>query len=754
MFFQFLKQNVTSVQDVLWALIHTSDKSPPTSQSPTSAQPESPPPPYTPTKSPLDTLWSLIYSVKPQVSLPPPTTTQPKPPLGSASTELKPVIQTIVNKSSPLFALIIGINEYKSSTINNLGGAIADAKEFKSYLETSLSVPTTQITTLYDAEATRDAIVKSIRDFKDDSRIQNGDPILIFYAGHGGTGKHPTGSTEIQILLSYDTSCEDNKGRKICGVPDRTMGVLLDELAKAKGDNITVIFDCCHSGSLTRDAKRANLVRGVKQEIVVPNDLDKDILGSIKDISSGTRSTTSDSKFLKAGLNSHVLLAACGSQETAKEDSAGTRGIFTKALLDVLVTVGAEKLTYADLIERLPSLHEQNPQCEGHNRTRILFDSKAPSRRRPLYAVREKDGKYILEAGAAHGITKGATFDVYKNRDCIESEAPLGALTASEPPNPFSTVLSGPSGKRFNFGEQAVALQTGAGTEEDLLIHVAMDPTLENVFRAVAEEIKGSNSGQQQIKLVDADQIGTAHLDIGIENKKVVFNILNPLVTVYGLKRIPFQIDPNIGDIRRVLRAAGHFHWHLHRTGKSKILQNKVKIKLMKLKENEGNDDDDDDEDSARTPVDGENLIQEGVVDVIADVNTMYGIEITNTWDTKLYASVFYFDNSNLSIHPYCLLSSSSGTVDSNLRPGQSLTIGYGPEGGDAFRYSLPVGRDIDVGFIKFFISTEPVDLAVIPQPSPFKQEGRESVTVPPKPRLPMSAPVGGQNSATGRAVC
>lgn len=54
------------------------------------------------------------------------------------------------------------------------------------------------------------------------------------------------------------------------------------------------------------------------------------------------------------GHKSHVLLAACGPEETAFEDKH--QGFFTSKLLELLRTVGADKLSYADAIRRLPSL--------------------------------------------------------------------------------------------------------------------------------------------------------------------------------------------------------------------------------------------------------------------------------------------------------------------------------------------------------------------------------------------------------------
>jgi hypothetical protein len=58
--------------------------------------------------------------------------------------------------------------------------------------------------------------------------------------------------------------------------------------------------------------------------------------------------------FLRSGLNSHVLLAACGAKEKAREEMG--RGVFTKAFLEVLTNIGADKITYSDLLERMPAL--------------------------------------------------------------------------------------------------------------------------------------------------------------------------------------------------------------------------------------------------------------------------------------------------------------------------------------------------------------------------------------------------------------
>lgn len=144
-------------------------------------------------------------------------------------------------RTPPLFALIIGINKYKYSPHLQLRGAVPDAEAVKGYLEETLGVLPSQIKTLYDTQATRAAIIQELHAFQTDHRIQRGNPIFIFFAGHGTTGAAPAGweagGARIQMLVPHDYLCE-NDGHIVHGIPDRTIGSLLEQIAKAKGDNI------------------------------------------------------------------------------------------------------------------------------------------------------------------------------------------------------------------------------------------------------------------------------------------------------------------------------------------------------------------------------------------------------------------------------------------------------------------------------------------------------------------------------------
>jgi len=74
---------------------------------------------------------------------------------------------------------------------------------------------------------------------------------------------------------------------------------------------------------------------------------------------------------------------------------------------------------------------------------------------------------------------------------------------------------------------------------------------------------------------------------------------------------------------------------------------------------------------------------------------------------------------------PYYVTHCPSGEhnkLESPLKNQGELTVGYGPGGWAPFVYRLKNGRDLDVGFLKIYLSTQPVDLSGIQQGSAFSE--------------------------------
>jgi hypothetical protein len=114
----------------------------------------------------------------------------------------------------------------------------------------------------------------------------------------------------------------------------------------------TVILDSSFFGSGTRGDQ--DEAEGQVRSIDLPSDY------IVQDPFGEFLSTDADRDMVDAdghensGLASHVLLAAASSTEKARENRG--RGIFTKALLELLRKESLAKLTYQDVIQRLADL--------------------------------------------------------------------------------------------------------------------------------------------------------------------------------------------------------------------------------------------------------------------------------------------------------------------------------------------------------------------------------------------------------------
>ncbi|KAK0502231.1 hypothetical protein EDD18DRAFT_1064889 [Armillaria luteobubalina] len=618
----------------------------------------------------------------------------------------------------PLFALVIGIDKYLSNEISDLSGAAADADAVDTFLQETLRVPKIQIKNLRNEEATRLTIETAIKDLGNNPKIKKDDPILIFYAGHGAEARAPSGwssaNERIQMLVPHDfihSGSKDSKRGQ--GVLDTRLSHILADLAARKSDNITVILDCCHSGSGTRtdDDDPTFAVRGIDlpESYTVAQNL-------LHGIEPDARATVVAKGFETSGLLSHVLLAACKhGQETGEK---GGRGVFTSALLSLLQQNDLDKITYKDIIANLPDLPDQDPQCEGVHQTRCLFNSKVTNPRRDLYPIRASStpGQYILDAGEAHGITRKTEFVVFTDRAMT---TPLGTVVVSNTA-PFTCTcdFSARSNEPpFRLAAPGFALQTRGDQEQNVRLFIEPDKRLLKTFQRIADEMRSDKGGKKGFRLVQRRE-DAPDLVISADGDDVQFEIMDKLCRRHGLTRMPFKVKIDDSDtIHRVLQGSADFYWYLHHSRKGSPLAT-CTLECMKLKET--GEYTDDLEEILMPDPNGHNLNVGGVIMVDVAEDVIYGFKITNTMSAPLYVSMFYFDVSDLSISSYYQPGSAKKNVDVSLPPGESLAIGYGASGTVPHIYTLREEQDVDVGFLKLFFSTEYLDFTGVVQGSPF----------------------------------
>ncbi|KAJ7918245.1 hypothetical protein B0H13DRAFT_2437652, partial [Mycena leptocephala] len=142
---------------------------------------------------------------------------------------------------------------------STLRGAVNDATAFYEFLLDSrerrgLGVPKLNILFLKDEDAARDKILAAF-----ESHLLNNPRIpdrgeasmILFFAGHG-TRVYAPGNLMSQDAMVEGICPVDERtspgGKYVHMIPDYVLVHLLRELCEKKGQNITVIFDSCHSG--------------------------------------------------------------------------------------------------------------------------------------------------------------------------------------------------------------------------------------------------------------------------------------------------------------------------------------------------------------------------------------------------------------------------------------------------------------------------------------------------------------------------
>ncbi|MCC5617166.1 caspase family protein, partial [Nostoc sp. CHAB 5836] len=210
-----------------------------------------------------------------------------------------------------------------------------------------------------------------------------------------------------ETLVCYDSRTEDG-----WDLADKELAKLIAEVAE-KDPHITIIMDCCHSGSGTKDPLQETRIRRFptdKRE----RPLDSFIF-SLAELGqlSGSRDPEKHPTGWKIPKGRHVLLAACRDYETAKEYYGGDkhRGSFSYFLMDTLFKANG-KLTYRDLFGRTNAIIRskitaQSPQLEVNNpedENKFFLDG-AIAERHPYFIVKnDPNYGWVIDAGAVHGV--------------------------------------------------------------------------------------------------------------------------------------------------------------------------------------------------------------------------------------------------------------------------------------------------------------------------------------------------------------
>jgi Caspase domain len=335
-------------------------------------------------------------------------------------------------------ALLVGVTTYDNVPKAHLDGPSNDVRLMRRFLEERYQFPASAIVSLTDDDGaaaqrpTRANIEREFRRLAVEAR--EGDQIVILLAGHGSRqpesnppnpqSPEPDGIDE--IFLPADVS-------QWKGFPERVPNAIVDDEIGAwlraiteKRAYVWAIFDCCHSGTMTRGSE---VVRELPPETLVP----REELNKARQRAAQRQGTTrggSDPKpapFVPRQPSEYlVALYACRSKESTPEGlqpsgspNAETHGLLTYSLVDVL-TKSADSnssLTYRELVRRVQARYAgriqgapTTPLVEGRGQVRLVLGTAEPSPS-PFVLTRER-GEYKVSAGDLSGLTPGSVLAV------------------------------------------------------------------------------------------------------------------------------------------------------------------------------------------------------------------------------------------------------------------------------------------------------------------------------------------------------
>ncbi len=353
-------------------------------------------------------------------------------------------------------ALVIGINKYPRIRGANLRGARNDARLIDDVLGSCFGFPAANRLLLLDRQATRAGIEAALDQIFD--RIGENDLVTFFYSGHGSQVELPGASYE--SIVPHDSGRGQYPNRDLT---DEEIDRWIQRLNR-KTPHVTLIFDCCHCGTMTRDPFVAK-ARFIEVDRRPPERMFED--GRIPEvlkpspIRNRRAGLTGPAGYVR-GRHRAVAVAACRADEEANECWVGRRayGILSFGLAWCL-RHAAGQANWRDVFERVgpwvtAEYRFQHPQVEG-NLDQELFGAREIRPTPYLQVLRVEADRVRLAGGDAHGVTPGSVWSIHPagTRDSAAEELARVKITAVAAISSRARVLEAEDPSRLEAGQRA-----------------------------------------------------------------------------------------------------------------------------------------------------------------------------------------------------------------------------------------------------------------------------------------------------------
>jgi hypothetical protein len=348
-------------------------------------------------------------------------------------------------------ALLVGVTKYDHLPASrHLDGPANDVILFRELLTGRFGFAPEDIVCLTEAggrDDLRPTRVNIEREFRRLAKAARpGDQVVVLLAGHGSRQPeadppnpvHPEPDGIDETFLPADVS-------EWKGFPERVPNAITDDeigawlkAITARRAYVWAVFDCCHSGHMTRGASSpgGEVVREIEPGVLVPAE---ELAAARARAAARSGAAGAPARrpggFVRPQPDEYLIaLYACRSNETTPESRQPTgdpaakyHGLLTYSLCEVL-TRAETPLTYAELVRRVQARYagrvqgSPTPAVEGVGRDREVLAVRAWPGRADVLLTRDADG-YVVSAGELHGLTPGSVLAV---------EGPAGTAAAGE----------------------------------------------------------------------------------------------------------------------------------------------------------------------------------------------------------------------------------------------------------------------------------------------------------------------------------
>jgi hypothetical protein len=145
-------------------------------------------------------------------------------------------------------ALVVGVEKYGDSRVPETPGCVLDATQTAAFLQSKYGFAASSIRVLTNEQGTAGKIEQEFRRWLIEG-TQPGDRVFFLYAGHGSQlpdDNGDEGDGQDETVAPYDVNPETGSGEIRDDVFD-------EMIAQLSGRRAVLVFDSCHSGTISRD---------------------------------------------------------------------------------------------------------------------------------------------------------------------------------------------------------------------------------------------------------------------------------------------------------------------------------------------------------------------------------------------------------------------------------------------------------------------------------------------------------------------